>query len=400
LTLNRHFDPINEETLKNLLEAHHNPAISLFMPTHPAGSEQDTIRLKNLRKEATAVLESDGLNYHEIEELFKPLEPLMDKSHEFWNYQSSGLALFLADGIFEHYRLPLEFSERAIVNERFYIKPLIPMLSYDSAFALLALDLSDVKLFQGTPGNLAEVHLESMPTSLQEALKYTEIEKNLQSRSGAGRTEATGQHGAIYHGHAEGVDDAEHKERVLEYFRHLDNGVRDWLADQEIPLLIAGVEYISALYKKANHYSHLVDNVLDLNPSPKAISLDQLHTRAMDVMSPIFAKKREHATARFKQLRGQSDPHVSEDLNVVVPASFYQQIDTLFVRKGEEKWGSFDASANKIELHEQRRKGDLCLLDFATAHALLNKGQVYLLSDEEMPTNLGAAAILRSEWTA
>jgi hypothetical protein len=60
--------------------------------------------------------------------------------------------MFSAPDVFRHYRLPFPFQEFVVVTERFHVKPLLPLLSGDGQFYLLALSQNGVRVLQGTHG--------------------------------------------------------------------------------------------------------------------------------------------------------------------------------------------------------------------------------------------------------
>ena len=161
-----------KDELKELLR-YKGKCVSIYMPTHRAGAEtqQDPIRLKNLLREAEAALIRTGLRSSRARELLEPAQELVE-DHEFWQHQSDGLAIFLSPGLFRSYRLPLEFEESVFVAERFHVKPLLPLLTGDGRFYVLALSQNEVRLLQGTRFNVGEVDLEDVPRSLAEALSY------------------------------------------------------------------------------------------------------------------------------------------------------------------------------------------------------------------------------------
>jgi len=133
-------DLIAKEDLRFLAEKKSEFCISIFMPTHRAGAQiqQDSIRLKNLLREAEEKLTDGGLRGADASDLLAPVEELQEND-DFWRHQGDGLALFLAPGEFYLYRLPIELNELTVVAERFHIKPLIPIISGDGKFFVLAL---------------------------------------------------------------------------------------------------------------------------------------------------------------------------------------------------------------------------------------------------------------------
>jgi hypothetical protein len=67
----------------------------------------------------------------------------------------------------------------------------------------------------------------------------------------------------------------------------------------------------------------------------------------------------------------------------------------LFVAIDLQRWGTFDAEANVVDIHEKAEPGDEDLLDFAATHTLLNGGTVYAVKTEKVPDEASLAALFR-----
>jgi len=156
--------------------------VSIYLPTVQAGSEtqENPIRLKNLLTEATKRLADarHDLPEAQIERLLEPARALVDDM-EFWAHQSEGLAIFLASGDFQSYKLPLDVPKQVVVDEHYYLKPLLPLLSGDQTFYLLALSQGELRVFKGDRYGLVEVTPDDMPDSLSDALKWDDPEMHL-----------------------------------------------------------------------------------------------------------------------------------------------------------------------------------------------------------------------------
>src|SRR3546814_13682232 len=114
------------------------------MPTHVAGREtvQDPVRLKNMLAEAERRLVDDGgMRRPDAAEILKPGHLLVDDT-DFWRHQSTGLAVFLALGVYRSHRVPLDFAEAVLVNDRVHVKPMQTLLDDDGRVFLLDLSLS------------------------------------------------------------------------------------------------------------------------------------------------------------------------------------------------------------------------------------------------------------------
>lgn len=384
----KHMDVLSRDTIDLLVEHSSQPCVSIFMPTHRRGAEkqQDPIRLKNLLKAAEQTLERHGTSAQESARILEPLHALQ-RDVPFWQYQGDGLALFASPDALYTYRLPMAFRELVFVNRRFYTKPLLPALSGDGRFHLLALAMGNVRLFECTRWSMEPVDLGSVEKSFPQSLEAFDFERTLQHRPG-------GQGGnAIFHGHGDGGDHSERKELLRNYLRHVENAVRKRVASVHGPLILAGVEYVRAMYREVNHYDGLLAEGIDGNPDQ--LSEPELQARAWQVAAPILSAQREEAKNRFQRFAGAHDARASSDLAAVVPAAFYRQVDTLFVPLGLRAWGEFDPTSSKVSLHPALRADSEDLLDFAAAHTLRNGGTVYAVAPEEMPGGHRIAAIQR-----
>src|SRR5512139_4006263 len=116
-------DAITRTDLRELVERDGKWHVSLYMPTHRAGPDQQQgpIRLKNLMAEAEKKLLEFGVRKPEVQKMLGPAEELL-LDRDFWQHQGDGLAAFLADGYSKFHRLPGRFEEMAVVSNSFYVK--------------------------------------------------------------------------------------------------------------------------------------------------------------------------------------------------------------------------------------------------------------------------------------
>src|SRR5690606_28401317 len=91
-------DRFSVSELQQLIAFHGGPAVSIYMPAHRVTTanqiQEDTIRLKNLLREAETRLSQTELRTPEARELLAPAQELIDHVR-FWQHQSDGLAIFL-----------------------------------------------------------------------------------------------------------------------------------------------------------------------------------------------------------------------------------------------------------------------------------------------------------------
>jgi hypothetical protein len=163
-------DLFTRTDLRALLGEHERPRVSLFLPTHRGGSEEDPIRFRKLLGQAEERLVAHGLRSAAARELQAPLHSLLEDV-SFWPNQCDGLAVFLARDFLRVYRLPWTFQEELDVGGLFLVAPLLPLLTGDGRFYVLAFSQNRVRLFQGTRFTVSPVDLKGVPRNLAEALR-------------------------------------------------------------------------------------------------------------------------------------------------------------------------------------------------------------------------------------
>ena len=374
----------NRQELKALMARQTGPCVSILLPTHRSGAsvQEGPIRLKNLLRDAEAKLTERGLRQSEAESMLETAGRLVEDPL-FWQHQGNGLAVFVAEGLFRWYRAPLRFQELAIVADRFHVKPMLSLLAEDGHFFILALSQSEVRLFEATRESVTEVHLESLPTSMADALQLDEPEKTLQSRT-------TGPGGAtVFHGHGAGGDEA--KDRIMRYFRQIDHGLRDFLRDERAPLVLAGVGYLLPLYREVNSYPQIP--VEEIHGNPEEMPPDTLRERAWGIVAPRFAQAKQSAIDQYSRLRGTG--LASSEIEVIIPAAVHGRVAVLFVAVGTQHWGVYDADSGALELHQEPLPGDEDLLNAAAMNTLATGGTVFAMQPQEVPGESAAAAVFR-----
>jgi Bacterial archaeo-eukaryotic release factor family 3 len=378
-------DVVRRADLERLALQGTGPCVSLFLPTHRGGREvqQAPIRLKNLLRQAADGLEANGASAPTIQSLLAPLRRLLD-DRLFWLYQSDGLALFSRPGWWGSFRVPLDLPELAVVADRFHVTPLLPLLTGDGHFFVLALSQNQIRLLEGTRDRLEEVDLPGEPLGGRDALQG-EVERQVQpyvaDRGGVGAR-------GIFHGHGD-VGDVQ-EERVLQYFRSVDRRLREVLAGEHAPMVLAAVEHLSPLWRRANSYPHLVDQTLPGNP--EELRPDQLHARAWPIVEPLFLQAQRQAAARYDQLAGTG--LTSQDPQQIAGAAEEGRIETLFV--SQHSAGSVAVSATgEAAPHRNASGAARELVESVTATTLSKGGTVYALPSGEVPGGGSAAAVLR-----
>ena len=383
-------DILNPMALKSLIAQQGKWCVSLYMPTHRVGQEQqqDPIRLKNLLAEAEAKLLANGLRRPEAQKLMRPAEELL-WDRDFWQHQADGLAIFLTNDFYKVYRLPFEFEEAISTGTSFYIKPLLPCLGRGINYYVLAVNLNNVRLFKGNAETMSEIKL-NFPTSMEDTLWTDDPEKYLNLHSGS-ISLGQGKGGAgVFHGHDPADED---KKNILRFFQAVDQGLHDLLDENNIPMVLAGVDYLLPIYREASSYHNLLEDGIPGNPDRE--NLKSLHEKAWHIVRPIFEESQKKAFEKFQQLHGQKSDRAVNDIKTALKAATFGQVETIFVPIGQQKWGRYDAENNEVILKQEPGPEHEDLFDLAATETLLNSGQVFAVPSEQMPGGGEVAAILR-----
>ena len=375
---------LTRNNLKSLMEAHKGPCVSVFMPMHRSGPEtqQDPIRFKNLLREAEERLIARGLRTPEAKELLEPAERLLQDGL-FRQHHSDGLAMFLSPEVFYYFLLPFVFEELVMVTDRFHIKPLLPLLSGDGRYFVLALSQNKIRLLQSTHYSVSELDVADLPENLAETLRDDDSWKDLHMHSALS---GKGKLSAITHG-----DEVDSKENIRRYFRRIDRGLHELLRNERAPLVLAGVDYLHPIYKEVNSYPHLMDEGIAGNP--ERLSAGELHELTWTIVKPYFQKAQQEAVNRYKEFA--SSGQASNRIRRIIPAAYHGRIELLFVIPDLQQWGTFDPGTDEIHLHKKEKTGDEDLLEFAAIQTLLNGGTVYMVGAEKMPESDPFAAVFR-----
>lgn len=364
--------------------------VSIFIPTKRGGGEtmKNSIRLKNKLKEAEKQLEERGWRPPEISVLLEPGYQLVDDKL-FREQQKEGLALFLEGSSLRRFQLPTPPVERLYLGEYFQIKPLFQALSLQGKFYVLALSQKDVRLLRAKRDEIEQVELTGVPTSMQEALRFDDPEKQLQHHSQMSGSGAKGGDPAGYHGHG-GGESLEEK-NIIRFFQAVDRGLHNILPKKDSPLVLAGVDYLLPLYRGVNHYPNLVPEGIPGNPIP--LKKKELLARGWQIVEPRLHKERDAAIRRFQEEAHLA--HCSDVLARIVQSAYGGQVEILFVRGDVDRWGSYDLASNHIDVHKKMQDNSVDLLNLAAIHTVLNGGTVHVLNETDMPAKQDAAAVLR-----
>ncbi|MBW8685060.1 baeRF7 domain-containing protein [Chitinophaga rhizophila] len=379
---------INKEIFADLAADRGDICVTIYMPAHASGhavnEQQDLILFKNMLQQTQKLLEEKSIPQPQIQLMLEPgYQLLMDEM--FWKNQQEGLACFIKEDSFRYLKLPVSMQQQIYCNHSFMMTPLLPMLNSTEQFYLLTFSKHNAKLFLADAYGMKEIRVEGMPNGMDDVIHFEEKGNQQLFRTGS----SGGGQGANYHGMNSNPD---HKTDIANYLEEVDRTIwKEVLHDKHIPLMMAAVDYLQPIFRKVTRYQHIAEEALTGNFEHEKTA--NIYKQAREKMQPFFEKKREQALEKY--YNGSAGALTASIPDDVIPASYYGQVDCLFVAKDAQLWGTFDEKENRVIIHEAQEPQDECLLNNAITQTILHNGDVFILEKDKMPAESSIAASLR-----
>lgn len=383
---------LNLEDIKVLATVWEKPCISIYLRMHDKGKEtrQNAIRFKNALNKVKAALEKQPADAANVRDEIEPLGKLLDDG-AFWRSQSRGLAVFISPGNSRIYRLPVDFEDLQIVSGRFHLKPVLPLITENFRFYLLAISQNSNRFYRCDRLRSDALNLEKMPKSMEDALKYQLEQRQFQFYTGAPVQRGTSRRASVFHGQGLGAD--EQNDQLLQYCRLIDAAVYEVLRNETAPLVLAGVERLLAIFKEASDYPNLMPEGIIGNP--ERISETDLHRQAWQVASAELIGRKREAIEKYNTFKGTG--LATADLPMLLRCAFDGRIDRLIVGEGLHQWGRCDENGGNVEIFPGRKHapGEMDLLDVAACETIMKGGEIFTVEPSQIPEGAAAAAVLR-----
>lgn len=390
-------DYFGRELLEELLESPEPPAVSIYLPTHRSSNKAETDRLR-FRAALDQARELMAADYDDsvADGLLEDLDPLA-RDQEFWRYQADGLATFVSRDFFRMYRIPTGVSELVVVGPTFHTRPLIEYLQMPDRYWVLGLDRKKVRLWEGTASGVTPMDLTNLPRSLLDALGF-EFERDYEivhrGKAGPSRGQrGRGGHQPTFHGHGVGHDDSEPE--LKSYFKKVDRGLRELLKDEIGPVVLAAVQEYHPLYRQVSSLDNLAPDGVEA--SVTKWNPDQVHEAAWPIARESALEKVQRALDLWEKAYGSGKGEL--DLANLGRLSIAGRIRLLLTERDRHVWGTLNRDTGEVEVLQEGGEDPgnraVDLLDELAELVILRGGRALFLSSERMPTDTGAAGVLR-----
>jgi hypothetical protein len=354
-----------------LLAGAGGPCITIV--THIPNPFELHTRLKNAVARVEKQLKDMRMESMVIESLLTPIRELT-RTVETVGLWSNALILFRSPGVFRYFLLRRQAPEMESVEERFRIRPLLSALTREQRFHLLGLSRQHIRLFRCTPHREEKVSIQAgIPRDMRVWLNTRQPDHLTENRSSGGPSVGS-MKGVLF---GTNTDREREDEYLSHFFEDVDKGVNALLQHDPTRLLLAGVEYEVAIYRRVSAYPRLFGNAVP--GSPDGLPDHELHRRAMDVVMQEPSEILEKALADFERFRDTT--RVTSDATEVMKAASQGRVADLLFRE--------DAT-----LAEPRDPGS-DLLDAAALETVQHYGQAFALEGKDMPIQRELVALLR-----
>lgn len=349
---------------------------SIYLPVdpRPPAGQQARIMLQNLLRDAHGELvDRHGMRSSDAEAMLAAVRQQFESIGP-WPSQARAAASFAAPGFSRWLWLPEAVEATSVIGQRFYVQPLLPLVSGpDADFTLLALSEQRVRLFAGHRFSLVELHPDDLPQQLSDVVTPDDPEQSLQLHTTGPQRNQRG----IFHGHGGAKDVGDHA--IEQFLRAVDHAVCAEVirpGRAPAPLLLACVERLLPIYRRVSRHPELQPTPIAGNPDHA--QAEALHRRAWELMAPRLQQRTSEAEARL----GEAAAHgrAALDLDQVVEAACNARVAELFV-------APVGTGAQLPREH--------ALLDLAAVETLRNHGVVHAAISSDALDGRLAAAVLR-----
>jgi hypothetical protein len=363
------------------------PCISILQLVRPllARSTPRPVRLKKAIEALDPALDSRQLDPEERRRLLEPLYEFEAAPENGDAKEGSTLVIFRSPRMFKSFYVPESLDESVTVADHFYILPLLPLVGAGRVFYILALSQQNIRLIRCSPDGAEEAPLPDWaPRTLEESANVEPPDSTLDNRSSAGPSQ--GSMKGVMFGHGSEKKD----EYLAQFYRDVDQAVNEILKTEGAPVVLAGVDYELALYRKVSSYPHLAPE--GVRGAPDSLKGGELRRRAQQLADAHFAAPLDQALKAYEKLGPERR---SSDWKQAVTAAYEGRVAHLFLARGARQMGIFDSASHTVEQHSEPQPGDEDLANAAAVETLLHGGLVDILAPDKAPDGASIAALLR-----
>jgi len=375
--------------LKNIQEMvrQPGPCISLFLPPYRPGAQAKSMAalLKTQLQEAGRQLALLKIPEAAVTDLLEPLEELTEQE-QFLIGSHWGRAIYRCSSILRQFEFIAPVNAALTVGGCFHLRPILAELDLVAEFYLLKLSKKGVELSRCAGLKAEPVE---WPKGVQEtlvaALALEPPDHDLENRQ---MVAGTGSMRGVRFSTGSGRETQ--KTYLSDYYKTVDRGIRELLNGSGAPLILAGVDEDTVIYRMANTYPNLLASGVpgSSSGSMSGNSFDVLQKAYWIVRSDTVEK----TAAWLREAKERSSSaRFSVHLDAILHAAAEGRVERVFVDESARRMGVFD-----VAKHGGRANwGEEDLLNLAAVETISHGGGAFALPNSRMPDEAAIAAVFR-----
>lgn len=379
-------DPLNPEAIRAMVETP-GPCVTILLPPYRPGAQAQSMAavLRTKLQETARLLSVGKISNAAAKDLLDPLEQLT-RDENFLAGSHWGRAIYASPGNLRQFELIGPINEALTVGERFHVRPLLAELHLPAEFYLLKLSKKDVALLRCTHFRAEPVPLpKGVPETLEAAMEFEQPDHDLENRSVAGAS--AGSMRRVRFGTGSGRETQQ--THLSDFYKAVDRGVVELLNNGKVPLVLAGVDEDTAIYRMVNTYTNLLSRNVPSAAAGTVPLKDESIEQAYWIVRSEVAEK---AASRLAEWRERATPaRFSVHLEEILNASLDGRVDRIFIDESARRVGVF-ARANE---HGHSTWGEEDLLNVAAVETIRHRGLAFALPNSKMPDGTAIAAVFR-----
>lgn len=384
----------DRDTLQSLISVQAFPCVSLYLPVLREGNDvqQSQIRLRTLLRQAEDHLKGNGLSVPKIQKILKPASELLEQPL-FWAVAPEGLAMFMSDSQSVIFSLEKSIDENIIIDDHFMVRPLLELDIQNAEYLLLAIGRGAVRVYRGSRNRLIQIPVSDLPESLETIVSAYSFEKQRRQYGGA----AGSNHGAVAGAVNHGFENSKDRDRLMveDYCRAVDAKILEHWQKENLPLVLACVDYLFAVFQKVSKNPNLLAE--NIPGSPDHLTETELRNRAWAIVQANLPDQASLDWAATQNFFGSD--RIRQNIRQIIEAADHGRVDKLFIPRGKVLPGRFEPDTREITRPlpgtERAPFTHQDLLEFAALRALSNGAQVHSIDPRQIPEGADAVALMR-----
>lgn len=363
------------------------PCVTLLLPPYRPGEQSKPLAalVRTSLQGAEHQLAERDIPEAVTRDLLEPLEELA-RNPDFLAGSHWSRVIFRSPDSLRQFTLTEAVKPALYVGGCFEIRPILAELDLPSQFYVLKLSKKNVELHRCAGISAERFKLPAgFPETLEEALALERPDHDLENRSVAGNS--TGSMPGVRFGTGSGRETQ--STYLADFYKAVDRGMRELLIPMgDPPLILAGVDEDTALYRSNNRYPSLLARSISGNPAGSLLENGTLQ-KAYAIVS---ADRAERAAGALLDSKERVTPaRYATGLSAILRAAAGGRLARLYIDQASRMLGVFEGTRRAGRWNW----GAEDLLNIAAVETLLQGGSVFSLPAGRIPDGAALAAILR-----